>query len=171
MPRRKPPSRAAKKAAAARAVEKKKAKFWVPPSLAKDGGTSKPTAKRKAAKPKPKFWTPQQLGLEETLEKWEGGAFGRPEIEHVGKVRLAWYGHGDSEPGGLCVVGLPGHEERIAAHVTRGHPLYNDDPLLREIDPMPKAAAVGWCRSCDSAACDGVKWAVEKLLKRNPLPF
>jgi hypothetical protein len=170
---RKRQSAGAKKAAAARAVERSKAKFWVPPSLATDGGNSKPqpVSKKKAA-PKPKFWTPAQLGLVEkaNFEKWQGGGGVRHEVEHLGTVRLAWYWHGDSAPTGLAVEGLPGHERHISAYLAMDWPKYSD-PLLSEIDARPKDGAAGWCHACESASCDGVRWAISKLQKRNPIPF
>lgn len=171
MKRRKRPA-ASKRASAAKADEARAKKFWVPPSV-RDGG--KPASSTSHGPPR-RFFVPEDFGLSERADTAATirGRNVQPiphgkTVERLGDVVLTWYGN-PRRPHGVIIEGYPGHDY-VSAYRCDSKIVY-DDPLLAAADGKgSRGEPGGYCRQCDEDNCKAVRWALERLYKRNPVPF
>lgn len=163
--RRKKPQRGAGKP-----VPKPAVKFWVPPSV-RDGGPKPAARAARGKKAAPKFWRPEDFGFEE--RKRPEAPESRTRVVHtVGGVRFSWTINNGRTPNGLTVEGLAikGQAHERVTVIYPGNRIRYADPVLAQLDPY-KPDGSGWCVSCNSDSCEGVRWALAKLHKKNRTPF
>lgn len=172
MKRRKRPAAGQRRASGAKDDEARAKKFWVPPSVR---GGGKPAS---SASPGPsrRYFVPEDFGLEERTDTAATIRARRVDpitsgktVERLGVVTLTWYGN-PRRPHGVIVEGYPGHDYVSAYRIDAK--IKYDDPLLAAADGKgSRGEPGGYCRQCDEDDCKAVRWALERLYKKNPIPF